>query len=200
MMIIGWTISLLYRNVTVVDSLWGLGFVLIAGPPSFFLRLCGAHKSHRTGYIVGAKAELYLTWRNWGKGEDTAPRSLAQEKRRPTPIVSLFKVFILQAVVMSVYSTGPANTKFNVSVATMSDLAQYRRCAVSGQPVSCSNRSATGSWPALSRNRGAKGKSWTRGCGLTPDTVTILANFSFGGPFPRGLCNPPGVGGQISAR
>ena len=30
MMTIGWIISLIYRNVTVVDSLWGLGFVLIA--------------------------------------------------------------------------------------------------------------------------------------------------------------------------
>ena len=30
MMIVGWIISLIYRNVTVVDSLWGLGFVLIA--------------------------------------------------------------------------------------------------------------------------------------------------------------------------
>ncbi len=29
MMIIGWLISLRYRNVTIVDSLWGLGFVLI---------------------------------------------------------------------------------------------------------------------------------------------------------------------------
>ena len=30
MMLIGWCVSLLYRNVTIVDSLWGLGFVLIA--------------------------------------------------------------------------------------------------------------------------------------------------------------------------
>ncbi len=30
MMIAGWVVSLIYRNVTIVDSLWGLGFVLIA--------------------------------------------------------------------------------------------------------------------------------------------------------------------------
>jgi len=30
MMITGWLISLAYRNVTIVDSLWGLGFVMVA--------------------------------------------------------------------------------------------------------------------------------------------------------------------------
>jgi steroid 5-alpha reductase family enzyme len=30
LMICGWSISLIYKNVSVVDSLWGLGFVLIA--------------------------------------------------------------------------------------------------------------------------------------------------------------------------
>ena len=30
MMIIGWLLSLILKNVTVVDSLWGLGFVVIA--------------------------------------------------------------------------------------------------------------------------------------------------------------------------
>ena len=30
MMITGWFVSVGYRNVTIVDSLWGLGFVLIA--------------------------------------------------------------------------------------------------------------------------------------------------------------------------
>ena len=30
MMIMGWLLSLVLKNVTVVDSLWGLGFVMIA--------------------------------------------------------------------------------------------------------------------------------------------------------------------------
>jgi steroid 5-alpha reductase family enzyme len=30
MMISGWLLSLVYKNVTIVDSLWGMGFVLIA--------------------------------------------------------------------------------------------------------------------------------------------------------------------------
>ena len=30
MMFVGWLLSLIYKNVTLVDSLWGLGFVLIA--------------------------------------------------------------------------------------------------------------------------------------------------------------------------
>ena len=30
LMTCGWLISLIYKNVSIVDSLWGLGFVLIA--------------------------------------------------------------------------------------------------------------------------------------------------------------------------
>ncbi len=30
MMVIGWLISLWYKNVTIADSLWGTGFVLAA--------------------------------------------------------------------------------------------------------------------------------------------------------------------------
>ena len=36
MMTIGWLLSLVLKNVTVVDSLWGLGFVMIAWA-TFFL-------------------------------------------------------------------------------------------------------------------------------------------------------------------
>ena len=30
MMVCGWLISLRFKNVTIVDSLWGLGFVMVA--------------------------------------------------------------------------------------------------------------------------------------------------------------------------
>ena len=30
MMVIGWLVSIVFQNVTIVDSLWGLGFILVA--------------------------------------------------------------------------------------------------------------------------------------------------------------------------
>lgn len=102
MMIIGWIISLAYRNVTVVDSLWGLGFVLIVWVT--FVLSDGYRP--RAGLIAalvtiwGLRLSLYLTKRNWGKGEDPRYGEWRRQSGDRFWIVSLFKVFLLQAVVM----------------------------------------------------------------------------------------------------
>ena len=36
MMFTGWVISLVIRNVTIVDTLWGLGFVMVAWITFYF--------------------------------------------------------------------------------------------------------------------------------------------------------------------
>ncbi|HHP7233732.1 MAG TPA: DUF1295 domain-containing protein [Desulfobacterales bacterium] len=102
MMVIGWLISLIYRNVTVVDSLWGLGFVLVAWI-SFGLT---------EGYLVrklllcalttawGLRLSVYLTLRNIGKGEDPRYGSWRKEYGERFWIVSLFNVFLIQALVL----------------------------------------------------------------------------------------------------
>ena len=54
MMIIGWLISLRYRNVSIVDSLWGLGFVLIAWITFFHAgdqRLQFLHRGLKIDYL-----------------------------------------------------------------------------------------------------------------------------------------------------
>ena len=106
MMIVGWIVSLIYRNVTIVDSLWGLGFVLIAWltfimsngfwPRNFLIALLVT--------MWGLRLSLYLSWRNWGKGED--PRYGGWRKKAGDRfwLVSLFKVFILQALFLWVIS------------------------------------------------------------------------------------------------
>jgi len=72
MMVIGWLFSLRKNNVTIVDSLWGMGFVLVAwmtmlqvdGPRERQLLLTGLTT------LWGVRLTLHLTWRNHGKGED----------------------------------------------------------------------------------------------------------------------------------
>jgi steroid 5-alpha reductase family enzyme len=100
LMLIGWGTSLIHKNVTIVDSLWGLGFVLISWltfflADGFFGRkvLIMALTS-----LWGIRLCLHLTWRNWGRGEDPRYGGWREKSGEKFWLVSLFKVFILQAV------------------------------------------------------------------------------------------------------
>ncbi|MGD8990524.1 MAG: DUF1295 domain-containing protein [Desulfobacterales bacterium] len=100
MMFCGWMLSLVKKNVTLVDSLWGLGFVLIAwitfgltdGYPGRQLLLAGLTS------VWGVRLSAHLTWRNWGKAEDPRYGSWRQASGERFWILSLFKVFLLQAL------------------------------------------------------------------------------------------------------
>ncbi len=104
MMFVGWLLSLVYKNVTVVDSLWGLGFVLIAWI-SFGLTEGYVGRKILIGVITtawGLRLSVHLTWRNWGKGEDPRYGSWRQASGERFWIISLFKVFLLQALFLCV--------------------------------------------------------------------------------------------------
>ena len=100
MMLIGWVISLIYRNVTIVDSLWGLGFVLIAWLTFLLAEGYAGRKTLITILVSlwGLRLSVHLAWRNWGHGEDPRYGSWRQKSGESFWWVSLFKVFILQAV------------------------------------------------------------------------------------------------------
>ena len=100
MMLAGWIVSLIHRNVTIVDSLWGLGFVLVAWL-TFAMSDGFAGRKILICLLVtiwGLRLALHLARRNHGKGED--PRYAEWRKRsgRRFWLVSLFKVFLLQSV------------------------------------------------------------------------------------------------------
>jgi len=106
MMMAGWVVSLIYRNVTIVDSLWGLGFVLIA-----WLTYLGSEGYWVRNFLLvllvsiwGLRLCLYLSWRNWGKGEDPRYGTWRRKAGGRFWLVSLFKVFILQALFLWVIS------------------------------------------------------------------------------------------------
>ena len=100
MMIIGWLLSLVLKNVTVVDSLWGLGFVMIAWT-TFLLTDGFLTRKLLIAFLVtlwGVRLSIYLTLRNWGKGEDPRYGLWREKSGKHFLIVSLFKVFLLQAL------------------------------------------------------------------------------------------------------
>ena len=106
MMVAGWLTSLAYKNVTVVDSLWGLGFVLIA-----WLTFFGSDGYYGRRVLIvalvtlwGLRLCLYLSWRNWRKGEDPRYGSWRKQSGHRFWLVSLFKVFVLQALFLWVIS------------------------------------------------------------------------------------------------
>ena len=101
-----WTFSLWRRNVAIVDSVWSLMFVLAA--------LTYAHGAGRMGprsvltlVLVTAWAlrlSLYITWRNWGHGEDRRYQAIRARNEPHFAIKSLYLVFGLQALLAWVIS------------------------------------------------------------------------------------------------
>ncbi len=119
-----WLVSLVLRDVSIVDVFWGLGFVLISaaviwrrGPPG-----------PRSALIVGIVAlwavrlalHLFLRWRRLGH-ED---RRYAAMRRKAGPrfaILSLFTVFWLQAGILWVVSL-PLQAAFAALPSTLGPL------------------------------------------------------------------------------
>jgi steroid 5-alpha reductase family enzyme len=100
LMIIGWLISLRYRNVTIVDSLWGLGFVLVVWI-TFSLSEGFAGRKTLIAVLVtvwGMRLSIYLSRRNWRAGEDARYGEWRKKSGEQFRVVSLYKVFLLQAV------------------------------------------------------------------------------------------------------
>jgi steroid 5-alpha reductase family enzyme len=104
LMLVTWVISVVINNVSIVDIVWGLGFG-IATVAAFVATPIDTATSRAILMFLlvaiwGLRLTSYLAWRNLGKGEDR--RYQAMRKRSPDNfwIVSLFKVFLLQGVLM----------------------------------------------------------------------------------------------------
>lgn len=106
MMLVGWLISILRQNVNIVDSLWGLGFVVVAAI-TFWM---GSGYGQRSLLVLvltavwGLRLCIYLTWRNWGQPEDHRYGAWREKSGQSFWFVSLFKVFLLQALFLWVIS------------------------------------------------------------------------------------------------
>lgn len=100
LMIIGWVYSLIKKDVTIADSLWGLGFVLIAWLTFFRADGFLLRKLLITGLVTvwGLRLFIHLSIRHRGKGEDPRYGLWREKHGQAFWIVSLFKVFLVQAL------------------------------------------------------------------------------------------------------
>jgi steroid 5-alpha reductase family enzyme len=103
LMVLLWLVSLLLKNSSIVDIFWGAGFVLSAW---FYALLLPGSLSLRQGLFLalvtlwGMRLTLHILIRNWGKPEDFRYQKWREEAGRGWWIRSLFKVFLLQGILM----------------------------------------------------------------------------------------------------
>jgi steroid 5-alpha reductase family enzyme len=102
-----WLVSLALKNASIVDIVWGLGFVAVAW--AVHLRVDEGLDSRRWLLVVmtsvwGLRLGGYLWWRNHGKGEDFRYRAMRKRWGPRFGLISLATVFALQGTLMWVVS------------------------------------------------------------------------------------------------
>jgi steroid 5-alpha reductase family enzyme len=108
LMLVTWGISLAIKNASIVDIVWGFGFVVVA----WTVRLtAGDELDAARGWLLvalvtiwGLRLAGYLAWRNLGHGEDYRYRAMRKHHGPRFPIISLYTVFGLQGVLMWIVS------------------------------------------------------------------------------------------------
>jgi steroid 5-alpha reductase family enzyme len=101
-----WLVSIAMRNVSIVDSLWSLFFVLMT-LVYILLAPAAGDRALLTLFLVGVWAvhlSSYITQRNWGKPEDRRYQAIRRENEPGFWLKSLYMVFGLQAVLAWVIS------------------------------------------------------------------------------------------------
>lgn len=92
-----WGISVARRDVSLVDRVWGPAFVVLA----WTYAVLAAVWTPRTWLVLvlvtvwGLRLGGYITWRNWGDGEDKRYVQM-RERNENFAVTSLWRVFWLQ--------------------------------------------------------------------------------------------------------
>ena len=106
LMLATWSVSLLRRDASIVDIVWGLGFVLVAWAAKFVTGASGAGNWLLLLMVTvwGLRLAGYLAKRNLGKSEDFRYKAVRRKHGERFAIVSLYTVFGLQGALMFVVS------------------------------------------------------------------------------------------------
>lgn len=101
-----WVVSLVVRDASIVDLVWGLAFVVVTATVA---ALGGGDPARRTLLTVlvgvwGLRLSGYLAWRNLGRGEDYRYRAMRKKYGARFPLISLATVFLLQGALVWVVS------------------------------------------------------------------------------------------------
>jgi steroid 5-alpha reductase family enzyme len=106
LMVVTWLISLAVKDASIVDIIWGFGFVVVA----LVSAIVGEGFADRRWILLGLvgvwglRLTGYLAWRNLGHGEDSRYVAMRRKWGDRFWWVSFFQVFLLQGVLMWVVS------------------------------------------------------------------------------------------------
>ncbi|MHB9143359.1 MAG: DUF1295 domain-containing protein, partial [Paludibacter sp.] len=101
-----WVVSVVLKNVSIVDMFWGFGFVMVntfyflntpTTPAKIILLVLVA--------IWGLRLSIYLAWRNLGKPEDFRYQEFRKKYGEKNYWwISFFQTFLLQGILMGIIS------------------------------------------------------------------------------------------------
>jgi steroid 5-alpha reductase family enzyme len=101
-----WVVSVVKRNVTIVDTLWSLLFVIAAA-----VYVTAADAPSQRAWLVlcmvglwGVRLAAYLAWRNRGHEEDRRYQAIRQRNEPNFALKSLWLIFGFQAVLAWIIS------------------------------------------------------------------------------------------------
>ena len=101
LVLLTWIVSLFRDDVSIVDSLWSLIFLVLS--VSWFMAY--EFTTHRSGIVLALVAlwalrlSAYITWRNKGEGEDARYQAMRRKYSPHFAFKSLFIVFLLQGLI-----------------------------------------------------------------------------------------------------
>lgn len=102
LMVVTWLVSLALRNASIVDIVWGPGFVLTAWAVRVGIDGNAGRQWLLTAMatVWGLRLGIYLLVRNHGNGEDFRYQAMRRKYGERFGLVSLVSVFLLQGVIM----------------------------------------------------------------------------------------------------
>lgn len=106
MMVLLWLLSLVFKNASIVDIFWGIGFVIVTWL-AFSLGAGYIPRKQLVAVLVtiwGLRLALHIGIRNWGKPEDFRYAKWRQDNGSRWWWFSFFQVFLLQGVLMWIIS------------------------------------------------------------------------------------------------
>ena len=104
--VVFWSVSLLRNDVSIVDSLWSLMFLLVASVYSVISEMSGPREVLIIILVTiwALRLSFYITWRNHGQPEDYRYKEIRANNEPGFRYKSLYIVFILQAVLAWIIS------------------------------------------------------------------------------------------------
>lgn len=104
--LVTWSVSVVKRDASIVDSVWSLFFLGSAVAYSIAISDTGSRAVLMLVLVMlwASRLSLYITWRNWGEAEDHRYRAIRARNEPYFTLKSLYLVFGLQGLLAWIIS------------------------------------------------------------------------------------------------